>query len=187
MVSVMSLWAPILVSAVAVFIASSIVHMVLAYHHGDFRQVPSEDAVMDALRKFNIPPGDYLMPRPAGRNAMKSPEFQEKFKRGPVVMMTVMSGRFDMAKQFGQWFVYLLFMGAYAGALAGLVLAPGADHHAVFHVVAVVAFAGYGLALWPLSIWYHRSWSTTAKGTLDALIYALVTAFVFGQMWPHAA
>ena len=62
MVSIVSLWLPILLSAVIVFIASSIIHMLLKYHRSDFGRVPSEDEVMDALRPFNIPPGDYVIP-----------------------------------------------------------------------------------------------------------------------------
>ena len=53
--SIVTLWLPILVSAVIVFVVSSIIHMVLRYHSGDYRQLPSEDEVMDALRRFNIP------------------------------------------------------------------------------------------------------------------------------------
>ncbi len=64
----LSLWAPILLSAVAVFIASSLIHMVLGYHKHDYAAIPSEDAVMEALRKFNIPRGDYIVPHPATRS-----------------------------------------------------------------------------------------------------------------------
>ena len=132
MVSWTSLWAPILISAVACFIASSLIHMVLPYHRSDYKKVPSEDAVMEALRKFSIPPGDYHMPRPDSAQAMKSPEFQEKFKKGPVVMMTVMAGEFSMGKKFAQWFVYLLVVSAFAGCVAGHALAPGAPSSTSF-------------------------------------------------------
>ena len=43
MVPVTSLWLPVLVSAVIVFVASSILHMVLPFHRKDYRAVPSED------------------------------------------------------------------------------------------------------------------------------------------------
>ena len=46
MVSIISLWLPILLSAVAVFIASSVIHMVLKYHNSDFKKIPAEDEVM---------------------------------------------------------------------------------------------------------------------------------------------
>ena len=90
MVPLESLWLPILLAAVFVFIASSIIHMVLGYHRSDFGKLASEDEVMAALRKFNIPPGEYLMPCGGGPKAMKDPEFQEKMKTGPVALLTVM-------------------------------------------------------------------------------------------------
>jgi hypothetical protein len=43
MVSIPSLWLPILVSAIIVFLASWILHMFLPYHRSDFQKVPSED------------------------------------------------------------------------------------------------------------------------------------------------
>ena len=64
MVPLVSLWLPILLSAVMVFVASSIIHMALPYHRTDYRKLPAEDEVMDALRKVGIPPADYMMPCP---------------------------------------------------------------------------------------------------------------------------
>jgi len=66
MVPVMSLVLPIVISAVVVFVASSIIHMVLPYHKGDMRVIPAgkEDEVLDALRRINIPPGQYGAPHP---------------------------------------------------------------------------------------------------------------------------
>jgi hypothetical protein len=49
MISVAALWMPILLSAVFVFVASSILHMVLPYHRSDFAKLPAEDEVRDAL------------------------------------------------------------------------------------------------------------------------------------------
>ena len=63
----------------------------------------------------------------------------------------------------------------------------GAPHEHVFHLVALVAFASYGLALWQNSIWYSRSWLTTLKSNVDALIYALLTAAIFAWLWPNVA
>jgi hypothetical protein len=185
MVSLTSLWLPILLSAVAVFIASSIIHMFLPYHRNDYKKVPSEDTVMDDLRKANLAPGDYLLPHPGGPEHMRSEEYKAKVNRGPVVMFTVMTGFFAMGKRFTQWFLYSLVVGALAGFLAVHTCAPGATFRRVFHIVGLFAFAGYGLALWPLSIWYNRSWATTIKSNIDALIYAVVTGAVFGWLWPR--
>lgn len=89
MVPIMSLWLPILLSTVIAFVASSIIHMVLPYHRTDFKKLPAEDEVIAALRKFDIPPGDYLMPCAGGPGDMKNPEFLDKMKKGPVSVMTI--------------------------------------------------------------------------------------------------
>ena len=81
MVSILSLWLPILLSAVVVFIVSSIIHMILPYHRSDFTKVPSEEEVMDDLRKYQIPPGDYVVPCAGSPQEMRRPEFQEKYKQ----------------------------------------------------------------------------------------------------------
>ena len=65
MVGLSALWLPILLSAVVVFIVSSIIHMATPWHKGDYLKIPDEDKAMDALRPLAIPPGDYMVPRPS--------------------------------------------------------------------------------------------------------------------------
>ena len=185
MTGLASLWLPILVSAVLVFVASSIIHMVLPWHKSDYPKMASEDKVMDALRPLAIPPGDYMVPRPASRSDLRSPEFVEKMKKGPVMMMTVMPGAMSMGRNLAQWFVYCVVVGFFAAYVAGRALPPGTNYLQVFRFVGTTAFMGYTLALWPMSIWYRRAWTITIKSTIDGLIYALLTAGTFGWLWPR--
>lgn len=187
MVDLLSLWLPMLVSAVFVFIVSSIIHMFLPYHRSDFKKVPSEDEVMEGLRKFDIPPGDYFLPNGGGPEAMKSEAFKEKCNLGPVAIMTVIGrGMPGMGKSLTQWFLYIVVVSIFAGYMARIGL--GADTHylTAFRFAGTTAFAGYSLALLQNSIWYHRSWCATIKSMFDGLLYALVTAGVFGWLWPRA-
>ena len=57
MIPLTALWLPILVSAVVVFFASAIMHMVLAYHKSDYRKLPAEDRVTDAMRGAGVTRG----------------------------------------------------------------------------------------------------------------------------------
>lgn len=185
MVSLGSLWIPILLAAVLVFVASSLIHMVLKYHESDFGRVPNEDQVAAALRPLSIPPGNYVLPKAADMKERKTPEYQEKLKRGPILMMTVWpSGPLGMGKQLAQWFGFCVLVGIFAGYLASRTLGPGAEYLSVFRVTGTIAFAGYGLALLQGSIWYGRRWSVTLKSVADALVYALLTAGTFGWLWP---
>lgn len=185
MVTVMSLLLPILVSAIVVFLASWVVHTVLKYHNSDFKKIPNEDGVQDALRKFNIPVGEYMVPRCDSMKQMKDPAFIEKLNKGPVLMMTVMpNGPFTMGKSLAAWFVYCVVVSIFAGYVAGSAVPAGSSYLDVFRFAGCVAFTGYTLALWQDAIWYKRTLSTVVKHTFDGLVYGFLTGGVFGAMWP---
>jgi hypothetical protein len=185
MVPLHVLWLPILLSAVFVFVASSLIHMVLRYHDSDFRKLPVEDQVRAALGPMSLPPGDYLVPHGGSHGAMKDPAFLEKWKQGPVMLMTVIpNGVPKMGRSLSLWFVYCAVVGVFAGYIAGRALGPGAHYLAVFRFAGCTAFVGYSLALWQQSIWYQRSLVTTLKSNIDGLIYACLTAGTFGWLWP---
>ena len=186
MVSVMSLWLPILLSAVIVFVASSIIHMVLTYHSSDFRKLPREDEVMAALRPFEIPPGDYVMPYAGSSKAMKEPAFVEKMKSGPVALMTFMpNGPTSMGSSLVLWFLLAVLVSIIAAYIAGNALPRGASYLAVFRFAGCVAFTGYAIGLIHDSIWHNRNWGTTLKLIFDGLVYGLLTGGVFGWLWPR--
>lgn len=186
MVTIMSLWLPILLSAVFVFVASSIIHMVLKYHSSEYKPLPNEDSVLNALRPFNIPQGFYTFPHCAP-GAWNDPAYQEKVKRGPVGFINVMPNAMpNMGKSLGTWFAYCLLVGVFAAYIAGRTLEPGTAYLAVFQITGAVAFAGYALALLHESIWFNRAWSATAKFMFDGLIYAGLTGGTFGWLWPNA-
>src|SRR5689334_12080855 len=184
MTSLASLWLPILLSAVFVFVMSSLLHMVLPWHRTDYSKVPNEDAVAAALRGFSIPPGDYMMPRPDTRAEMASPEFAEKVKKGPMVVMTVMPGGMNMAGNLAQWFGFLLVVSVLAAYVTGCAVGSGAASMQVVHLAAATAFGAYGIGLWPMSVWYRRSWVTTFKSSVDGLIYGLITGATLAWLWP---
>lgn len=185
MVSLTSLWLSILLSAVAVFVASSLVHMVLRYHATDFKKLPAEDDAMRALGQFNIPPGEYLFPFPHGAAAMKDPAFIEKRTRGPAGFLSVFpSGMPGLSGPLAKWFVFTIVVSLFAAYLASRALpldARGAD---VFRFAATVAFLAYGMSDVSNSIWYGRSWSTTLKRLFDAALYGAATGTVFVLLWP---
>jgi len=185
MLLLVTLWLPILLSAVLVFVVSSVIHMALGYHAADWKKLPSEGAVQEALRRFNIPPGDYMLPCPDSPAAMRSPDFIDKRDKGPVLVMTTWpAGPQGMAKSLVFWFLYAIVVSKFAAYVAGAALGPGASYLSVFRLVGTVAFAGYSLALLQNSIWYHRSWAATLRSVFDGLVYALITAGTFGWLWP---
>jgi len=186
MVPLQSLVVPILLSAVVVFVVSSIIHMLLPFHRNDFRKLPKEDEVMDALRAFNVPPGDYAAPCAFSPSSLKDPEFLEKRNKGPVFFMTVYpSGPVSMGKSLILWFLYAVLVSLFAGYIAGRALPPGSPYLSVFRFAGCSAFMGYSLALLQNSIWFSRNWGATLRSVFDGLIYGLLTAGVFGWLWPR--
>lgn len=184
MVAISALWLPILLSAVIVFVASSLLHMVLTYHRSDYQKLPNEDAVGAAIRAGNAAPGQYLIPH-MSMNDMRSPEGIEKFKKGPVGMLFLrQSGAPAMGKNLVQWFVYSIVIGVFVAYVTGRTLGAGTAYLSVFRVAGTVAFLAYAAGAPIDSIWRGQTWSATVKAMIDGLVYALLTAGTFGWLWP---
>ena len=185
MVSLASLWLPILLSAVAVFIVSSIVHMALGYHKADFDTMSAEDDVMRALAPFNLPPGQYMFPAPKGMASMKDPAFIEKKNRGPNGVLRVYpNGMVGMGAPLAKWFVYSLVVSLFAAYLGSRFLPAGAQGSEIFRLTTTVAFLSYGMAHVADSVWWGVKWGVTTRNLLDALLYGAATGAVFMWMWP---
>jgi hypothetical protein len=185
MVALTALWLPILLSAIVVFVASSIIHMLLPYHRVDYQKLPEEDELLSALRAAGLKRGLYIFPF-ATHQEMKSPALMEKYKQGPVGMMTVFpSGPPVMPKFLGMWFVYCLIIGFFVAYLTGRTVASGAHYLVVFRVAGTAAFLAYGLGHLSNGIWKGQPWSTTIKEVIDGLVYGLLTAGAFGWLWPR--
>ena len=84
MLSLASLWLPILLAAVAVFFTSSLVHMVFKWHNADYRPLANEDEVREVIRRSNPTPGQYVVPYCVDGKDMQKPGVQQKFIDGPV-------------------------------------------------------------------------------------------------------
>ncbi len=185
MVSLTALWLPIVLSAVIVFVASSIMHMLLPYHKSDYQKVPDEEKVMGVLRAAGLKRGSYVFPFCTPKE-MKEPATIEKYKQGPVGMMTVFpSGPPVLPKFLAQWFVYCLVIGFFVAYLTGHTVTSGADYLVVFRVAGTAGFLGYGLGHISNGIWKGQPWSSTIKEVIDGLVYGLLTAGTFGWLWPR--
>jgi hypothetical protein len=179
------LWLPILVSAVLVFVASSLIWMVLGADKWHVRRLAEEEALRAALLKQAVAPGMYSIPYGTERER-KEPAFQEKLRKGPVAVLTVRkAGLPNMGSFLGSWFLYLLLVSYVVALVCGQTLARGTAYLHVFRVAAAVAFAGYSLGAIPNAIWWGRPWKSALKEVADGIVYALLTAGAFGWLWPR--
>jgi len=183
-----ALWLPILLSAVFVFIASTILHMLIPIHKGDYQKLPGEEKVLAEMRTQGVQPGEYMFPSACSMKEMATPEMIEKYTKGPVGFMTVVpSGPWAMGKNLVQWFCYSILVSVFTAYVADHALSAGAEYLAVFRLTGTVAIVAYAFANIPNSIWRGTPWSITLKFAFDGIIYGLVTAGAFGWLWPAAA
>lgn len=181
-----ALWLPILLSAVFVFIASSVLHMVFKYHQNGCNELPSEDGVRAAMQASKAEPGFYPLPYCEMKD-MASPEMQAKYKEGPVAYVTVLpNGMPSMGKALGQWFVLTLGISVFVGYLAHLTLGSGADSMMVFRVTGTMATLAYCAGTIQDSIWMGQPWSSCRNFIFDGIVYGCSTAFAFAWLWPAA-
>ena len=185
MVTIGALWLPILLSAIAVWVASVIIWMVMPHHKSDFAKLPDEDAARQALTPQGLVPGQYSIPYAVSARDLQDPETVRRFEEGPVGFLTVVpSGTPTMGGKIALSFVFYLVISLVVAYLASRTLDPGADYLAVFRVTGTVAWLAYGTATIPDAIWFGRPWSGIVKGLLDGLVFAVLTAGFFGWLWP---
>jgi hypothetical protein len=82
--------------------------------------------------------------------------------------------------------LYCVVISIVVAYLSGRTLAPAAGFLQVFRIVGLAALLGYGAAHIQESIWSGRSWIVTSKHLFDSVIYAVLTAAIFGWLWPKS-
>lgn len=180
-----SLWLPVVVSAVAVWLVSAVLHMVLKYHRADYKQLSSEEAVGQALRAATSGPGVYITPHCPDMSLLKDPAFRKRYEDGPVALIHVLrSGVPNMGKSLGQWFAFCLLVSFVTSYVARHSLDPGAVGIEVMRLTGTVAFIGYAFGYFQDSIWHGIPWANSLRAILDAAVYAVVTGLVFRFLWP---
>ncbi len=182
-----TLWLPVIVSAIVVFVASSILHMALKYHRADHKALPNEATVREALAKGNPAPGIYVTPYCADMKQMKEPAIREKYETGPVAMLTILpKGPPMMPKLLALWFAFCVFVSFVAAYVARHTLQPGDDGMLIMRITGTVAFAAYALPHLSDSVWKGQPWANTLRAFVDGAIYALLTGLTFRLLWPAA-
>ena len=180
-----TLWLPCVVSAVVVWIASALAHMVLKHHKADYRGLPNEDAVAEAMRKPSLAPGVYVVPYCENQSQMKDPAMQAKYGKGPVAVISVLPSSLPpMGKLLLLWFGHCLFVSFTAAYIARHTLTLDADPMLVWRITGAVAFAGYAMSYVSSYIWRAQPLSNTVRGLIDSTVYSVLTGLVFRLLWP---
>lgn len=182
-----SLWLPVVVSAVAVWLASAVVWMVLPHHRNDFQGLSNEDDLRATLRKGTVRPGQYVVPHVADRKRMKEPDVQKRWTEGPNAILTVLpSGLPNLARQLTAYFAFCVVASFITAYIARHTMSHGTATATVFRMTATVAIAMYATARIPDAIFMGVPWGTTWRNVADGVAYGLITGAAFALLWPTA-
>lgn len=185
-IGILELWLPILVSTFVCFFAGAILYMASPLHKNDWAGVSDEDGLLAALRKSGTRAGHYMFPWCADAKTRSSPEYQKQWADGPTGIMVVRQpGSFSMGPMMMQMVLYHLLISVLVACLAADMFPAGTEYLTVFKFVAMIAVMTYGLGTIPMTIWYSFSWGFTFRVFIDGLVNGLLTAGVFGWLWPN--
>ena len=181
----LALWLPILVTAVLVFIASSLIHMVFKWHNSDYRKLANEDEVTAALRTGAPAPGQYIVPHCNDMKEMQDEAMQKKYRDGPVGILTLKSpGPPAMGAALAKWFALNVLVAAIVAAVAAQLFGLSGEAHRASQVIGVLTFLTYAGGSVQAGIWMGKPWASVGKDLLDGAIYAIISAITFRMLWP---
>ena len=179
------LWLPILHSATAIWIISSIVGMALPHHKQDFIDLPDEDSFMDYIRRSGIKPGNYVFPDFRDREAMKSQKVEKALKEGPVGHLSVWQPPVTMGDKLVATFIVYLVVSILIAYLTRVALPGPADFAKVFQVAATAGILAYSFSFIPNALWFGSYTRTIVASFIDGIAYGCITGALFAWRWPH--
>lgn len=183
-VSLVSLWLPILLSAVIVHAAGFVAWAVLPHHRSDWVRLPDEESFLRTLRGLGVVRGQYVFPSAMTPEGAKDPDARAKLKEGPVGFLVITPGPPNQGRSIGQYALFTLAVSFMVGYVGYAAIDAGADYLHVFRVLGTTAFLAYSAAEVPRAIWFGHTWSATFKSVVDGLVFGLLTGGVFGWLWP---
>ena len=184
MMAITSLWLPIVLSAVLVWIASAVVWTVMPHRRKEFAPLPNEEAARSALK--GLPPGEYHFPHAGSMAEAKDPAFLAKCVEGPMGYVRIVPSRAPaMGKPMILGFVFYVVVGIVVAYVASRMLPPNPEYLMVFRLTGTVAWTAYFFGQVQDSIWFGKPWASTVKLFFEALVYGVLTAGIFASMWPE--
>ena len=98
---------------------------------------------VDTETSLNIPPGEYMAPRPASNEDMRSESFKEKMNRGPIFQINLMKpGPISLGRPLALWFIYLLVVAFVVAHVTAIAVGSATDTKVIFHTVALTSLMG---------------------------------------------
>jgi hypothetical protein len=179
------LWIPILVSAAAVWVASALCWMAIGHHNHDHAAIPDEQGFIEALKSWNLPPGNYGFPDFQKCKDKSIPADQKpKWGEGPMGLLRVW-GPTSMGGNMLWTFLTFLVVSALIAYLGSAALRPGDSFAHVFQVLGTAGVLAYCFAGIPNDIWFQKSRRSMVLNFIDGVVFGLITGAVFAWLWPR--
>ncbi len=185
-VAPLELWMPILASAVVVFFASFLAHMVLPHHKKDYRKVADEDTLLEWIRTTKPAPGQYMFPGCEDWSELKDPEVKKRWEAGPHGTMNVYPGIPSMGRNLILTFIYYVVVSFFIAYLCALSLDAGDSFMRVFRFAGTAGVMAYVLGWVGNSIWFNQPRKAFINDLVDGIVYGLLTGATFALLWPDA-
>lgn len=182
----LSLWLPILLSAVAVWFVSTLFGMPFLHHKNDWIGLSpaEEDAFTEFLRKSGIKPGNYLFPDFRTREQMESDKVKRALDEGPIGHLSVWPPPLTMGGKLAGTFVVYLAVSTLIAYLASAALPKGAAFAKVFQVAGTAGILASSFAFIPNAIWFGAYRRTIVLSVVDGIVFGLLTGAIFAWRWP---
>ncbi len=184
------LWLPILLSGVAVWVASALAWMAIGHHRKDRDPIPGgkEREFMDTIKRLNIPPGNYGFPDFCQHHDLPPKERKEAMKAlyntRPMGMLRVW-GEVNMGVNMFLTFLFYLITSMVIAFLAAGALPHGASFATVFHLCSLAGILAYCFATFPGDLWYQLKHRAMLMCWIDGIIFGLITGLIFAWLWPR--
>lgn len=178
---------PILLSGIAVFVASFLAWVVIGHHNPDWNELPDEGATIDLLQKSGTKAGQYVFPMTRTKEQMADDNKQQRLESGPWGTVNVWARPASIPRNLLQSFVFYLTTSLFVGYLGTLALDPGAGFSRVFQVTGTAGILAYAFGGVPNAIWFGTHFRAALMDVIDGICFGLITGLIFASMWPEAA
>jgi hypothetical protein len=120
---------------------------------------------------------------------MKSDEYKQRYAAGPWGSIRVLGQRPNFGRNLMLVFLVYVIVGIFVAYITDRAMAGHVNpsYLEVFRFAGTVAVASYVLGALPGAIFMAKPLRFTITDTIDGVVYGLLTAGVFGWLWPESA
>ena len=179
--TLLAIWLPTLLVAVATMILSTLAWTALPHHKPDLREHPKADEFTQAVRQQAVEPGQYFFP---SYGTPKAPS--DDMKTGPWGIVNIYPAAPNMGRNIAMTFFSLAVISVFVGYLTAQSCNPGAEPLRVFQIATTAAVLCHVFGGTLNGIWFGKRLRFFITDAIDGLLYSLATGAIFAWLWPAA-